>query len=152
MVSFQALAASQDKNEKIEKVKVSSSIRSGTSGLVSGAKIVATGVTTTDILDPTESVSDLNDFIVDLYKPKIDKLLEDFQSATYKATKGNVRSEVATYVRLGETVEKRIDALEDQKLTPNRKAILKGVLEYLYARIGRIIEGKKEEITNSFDS
>lgn len=100
----------------------------------------------------TDTSLELNTFIVGLYKPKIDKLLEGFQSSTKKAARGDTQTELATYLRLLDVVDRRIASLDESDLTPNRRAVLMGVLTYLRDGVERMIVQKRREITNSFDS
>jgi hypothetical protein len=77
----------------------------------------------------------VNALIVDSYKTLLDKVLEQLYANVAEASRGDKSVQIRALTRVRDDLDKQLDGLEDENITPNRKKILQGVYFYLKSNV-----------------
>lgn len=92
-----------------------------------------------------QAVEEVNALILDSYKTMLDKVLNQLYANIAEASKGNVSVQVKALSKVRDDLDKQLDRLEEEKITPNRKKILQAVYFYLKTNVEekmRELQGK----------
>lgn len=88
--------------------------------------------------DPTEkerekqkAIDDVNAFLIESYKIKLDKLLDDVYRSVRVAAKDDPALQTLLLKRVLAEIEAKIDSIAARPISPNRKKILLAVFSYL---------------------
>ncbi len=82
-----------------------------------------------------KAVEEVNTLIIDSYRARLDKVLEELYTNITTATKGNIKSQVNALIIVRDDLDVRLDTLAESNVTANRKKILTGVYFYLKTNI-----------------
>lgn len=81
------------------------------------------------------AVEEVNALILDSYKTMLDKVLNQLYTNIAEASKGNVSVQIKALSKVRDDLDKQLDRLEEEKITPNRKKILQAVYFYLKTNV-----------------
>jgi len=87
-----------------------------------------------------EAVEEVNALIVDSYKALLDKVLDQLYANVAEASRGDRSVQVRALTKVRDDLDKQLDGLEDENITPNRKKILQGVYFYLKSNVEQKIQ------------
>lgn len=90
---------------------------------------------TTRSLEQKQAMEEVNALIVDSYKTLLDKVLNQLYLNIREASKGDIGIQIRALSKVRDDLDKKLDSLEDEDITPNRKKILQGVYFYLKSNI-----------------
>lgn len=80
-------------------------------------------------------MEEVNALIVDSYKALLDKILGQLYANIAEASKGDRSVQILTLSKVRDNLDQKLDALDEQNITPNRKKILQGVYFYLKSNV-----------------
>lgn len=116
--------------EKIEKEKIEKIENSG-------SELTGSDSGTGDV-DPTEkerekqkAIDDVNAFLIESYKIKLDKLLDDVYRSVRVAAKDDPALQTLLLKRVLSEIEVKMQSISDRNISSNRKKILLSVFSYL---------------------
>jgi hypothetical protein len=98
----------------------------------------------TEAQQKKEAVEEVNALIVDSYKALLDKILNQLYANIAEASRGNRSAQIDTLSKVRDNLVQKLDALEEQNITPNRKKILQGIYFYLKSSVESRIQGLQE--------
>lgn len=81
-----------------------------------------------------KAMDDVNAFLIESYKIKLDKLLDEVYRSVRVAAKDDPALQTLLLKRVLAEIENKMDSIAVRKISPNRKKILLAVFSYL--RIG----------------
>ncbi len=82
-----------------------------------------------------DAMEEVNALIVDSYKALLDKILGQLYANIAEASKGDRSVQILTLSKVRDNLDQKLDALDEQNITPNRKKILQGVYFYLKSNV-----------------
>ena len=92
-----------------------------------------------------QAVEEVNALIVDSYKTLLDKVLDQLYLNINEASKGDKSVQIRALSKVRDDLDKKLDGLEDENITPNRKKILQGVYFYLKSNVELKIQGLQKK-------
>lgn len=92
-----------------------------------------------------QAVEEVNALIVDSYKTLLDKVLDQLYLNIHEASKGDKGVQIRALSKVRDDLDKKLDGLEDENITPNRKKILQGVYFYLKSNVELKIQGLQKK-------
>jgi hypothetical protein len=78
-----------------------------------------------------KAIDDMNAFLIESYKIKLDKLLSDVYRAVRNASKDDPAIQVLLLKRVLAEINAKMDSIAGRDVSPNRKKILLSVFAYL---------------------
>lgn len=82
-----------------------------------------------------KAVDDVNAFLIESYKIKLDRALADVYQSVRAAAKDDSSVQTSILKRILSEIETKVQALSDRPVGPNRKKILLAVFSYMKADI-----------------
>ena len=101
---------------------------SGSGGVTDGSGVDAQATE----LDREKTIHDMNEFIIESYKLRMDKILSDLND-NIKRFPPDTQVRILRQVSL--SVNEKLKLLESRDVSPNRKEILTAILTYIETRI-----------------
>lgn len=87
-----------------------------------------------------KAINDMNAFLIESYKIKLDKLLSDVYKAVRTASKEDPALQVLLLKRVLTEINAKMDSIAGRDVSPNRKKILLSVFAYLQKDVEAKIE------------
>ena len=78
-----------------------------------------------------KAIDDVNAFLIESYKIKLDKLLDDVYRSVRTAAKDDPALQSMLLKRVLAEINAKMDSIAGRNITPNRKKILLSVFSYL---------------------
>jgi hypothetical protein len=82
-----------------------------------------------------QAVEEVNMLILDSYKTLLDKILDQLFINIAEASKGDKGIQVRALSKVRDNLDQKLDSLDEESITPNRKKILQGVYFYLKSNV-----------------
>lgn len=87
------------------------------------------------VREKQKAIDDVNAFLIESYKIKLDKLLDDVYRSVRVASKDDPALQTLLLKRVLSEINAKMDSISDRGITPNRKKILLAVFSYLKSDI-----------------
>lgn len=90
-------------------------------------------------------MDDVNAFLIESYKIKLDKLLDEVYRSVRVAAKDDPALQALLLKRVLVEIESKMDSIAVRKISPNRKKILLAVFAYLRSDVKEKIKTLEEK-------
>lgn len=87
------------------------------------------------VREKQKAIDDVNAFLIESYKIKLDKLLDDVYRSVRVASKDDPALQTLLLKRVLSEIGAKMDSISDRDISPNRKKILLAVFSYLRSDI-----------------
>lgn len=108
-------------------------------GTVVGSGETSTGTTTSD-QEKEKTMNDINAFLIESYKLKIDKIFSDLAASLDRATKGDVDGQIKIYEKIRSDIHGKVDLIDQKNISPNRRKVLEAVFGYIETVVNESID------------
>lgn len=78
-----------------------------------------------------KTYDNMNTLLIQSYKTKLDKILSDVYNSVEHVAKEDPALQAAILEKIAEEIDKKMDGMEKQGISPNRKKILVSIFTYL---------------------
>jgi len=92
-----------------------------------------------------KTINDINTFLIESYKIKIDKILIDLNTSIVRATKNDPVAQVQLLQKIQTDIRSKVLILESRRISENRKKILSAVFSYIQSNIDDSIKKISKE-------
>jgi len=97
------------------------------------------------IAERQKTYDNMNTLLIQSYKTKLDKILSDVYDSVENVAKEDPALQAAILEKIAEEIDKKMEGMEKQGVSPNRKKILVSIFTYLKSDILTKAEDLKQK-------
>lgn len=87
-----------------------------------------------------KTINDINAFLIESYKLKIDKILSDLNASLERATKNDPDAQIQLLKKIQSDIGVKVEIIESKQVSQNRKKILSSIFAYIHESLDKTIE------------